>query len=162
MKKNYKAFTLAEIMIVLTVIGIISAIIMPIAFKSAPDQNILKFKKANSTLVTAVNEMLNAKIVENNEKVDKYYGANLGEKAERLGGGEVTEATFFCETFADMLVTKERKCINNATATVVTNIIAEDWEKPPIGNGHLTAVDSTAVDVADLMDKVCKKGQIIQ
>ena len=37
-----KAFTLAEILIVLTVIGILTAILMPIAIQSAPDENVLK------------------------------------------------------------------------------------------------------------------------
>ena len=59
-----KAFTLAEVMIVLTVIGILTAILMPIAFHSTPDQNVMKFKKANSTLGTIFRELVSS---------DKYF-----------------------------------------------------------------------------------------
>ena len=41
MKK--KAFTLAEIMIVLVIIGVLSAILLPVAIHSAPDENVMKF-----------------------------------------------------------------------------------------------------------------------
>lgn len=58
-KKIYKkfAFTVAELMIVLTVIGILSAILLPAAFNTTPDQNIIKFKKANTTLATVIREL---------------------------------------------------------------------------------------------------------
>ena len=45
-----KGFTLAEVMITLTVIGIITAVIIPVAIHSKPDENIMKFKKAHNTL----------------------------------------------------------------------------------------------------------------
>ena len=70
-----KGFTLAEILIVLTVIGILTAILLPVAFQSAPDENVMKFKKANSTLGTIVRELINA---------DKYYAnGDFGIKRQR-------------------------------------------------------------------------------
>ena len=36
-----KGFTLAEIMIALTVIGVITSILLPVAFQSTPDENIM-------------------------------------------------------------------------------------------------------------------------
>ena len=53
-KKQIKAFTLAEIMIVLVVIGILTAILLPAGFQSAPNENIMKFKKANTTLYRVI------------------------------------------------------------------------------------------------------------
>ncbi len=58
LKSKKPAFTLAEVMIVLTVIGILSAILLPVALNSTPDKNILKFKKANNTLVTTIRNMI--------------------------------------------------------------------------------------------------------
>ena len=100
MKNSKQGFTLAEIMIVLTVIGIISAIIMPIAFKSAPDQNILKFKKANSNIINIINKLVNSK---------KFCNGDLGKSGDcetSLPYG----TTYFCEQFADAMVTQSIKC----------------------------------------------------
>ena len=52
-----KAFTLAEILIVLVIIGVLTAILLPIAFQSSPDENVMKFKKANNTLGTIIREL---------------------------------------------------------------------------------------------------------
>ncbi len=57
-KPRGRGFTLAEVMIVLTVIGILSAILLPVALHSTPDKNILKFKKANNTLATTIKSMI--------------------------------------------------------------------------------------------------------
>ena len=104
---NKKAFTLAEIMIVLSVVGILTAILLPVAFQSAPDENALKFKKANSILGTAIREMVNS---------DKYYkGGDLGIKPD---GSEV-QVEYFCSTLAEILSTKQINCrdtINNTYA----------------------------------------------
>ena len=51
------AFTLAEIMIVLTVIGVLSAILLPVASNSMPDKDILKFKKTHNLLMTAFRDL---------------------------------------------------------------------------------------------------------
>ena len=40
-----KAFTLAEVMIVLAIIGILTAILLPVARNSTLNGNIIKFKK---------------------------------------------------------------------------------------------------------------------
>ena len=56
LNKNFRAFTLAEIMIVFTVIGILTAILLPTLFQSAPDQEELKAKKAFNTISRAVDK----------------------------------------------------------------------------------------------------------
>jgi len=98
-KKRIKAFTLAEIMIVLSVVGILTAILLPVAFHSAPDENIMKFKKANNTLGIVIRELVNS---------DKYYAnGDLGIKAD---GTLVDSATYFCESMADILSAKKIEC----------------------------------------------------
>ena len=41
-----KGFTLAEIMIALVVIGVITSILLPVAFNNVPNENVMKFKKS--------------------------------------------------------------------------------------------------------------------
>ncbi len=105
-----KAFTLAEIMIVLTVIGILTAILLPVAFQSAPDEKVMKFKKANSTLGTVIRELVNS---------DRYY--KNGFLGELPAGTRVTNTAYFCNTIAELLSTKTVNCTaigGTATATL--------------------------------------------
>ena len=94
MRKN-KAFTLAEIMIVLTVIGILSAILMPIAMQSAPDKNVMKFKKGHAAFATAIKELVNS---------SRYYLD--GDLGLMPSGARVTSATYMCQTLGEILTTK--------------------------------------------------------
>ena len=105
MEKNiFKAFTLAEIMIVLTIIGVITAILLPVAINSSPDENVMKFKKGNNTLGTVIRELVNS---------DQYYAnGDLGIKPDGtlIDGTHEGDYKYFCETFADMLNVKESNC----------------------------------------------------
>ncbi len=56
---NKKAFTLTELLIALGVIGVLTAILMPIIFHLKPDQNIIMAKRAFYTTETIVSELLN-------------------------------------------------------------------------------------------------------
>lgn len=103
--KNYiKAFTLAEILIVLIVIGILTMILLPIAFQSSPDENVMKFKKGYNTLNTVIKELVSS---------DKYYqNGDLGTRAngvliDRTHDGDFT---YFCQSFADVVSTKAVNC----------------------------------------------------
>lgn len=57
--QNKKGFTLPEVMVTLGVLGILAAILVPAITKSAPDSKKVMFKKAYSTLETAVSELIN-------------------------------------------------------------------------------------------------------
>ena len=112
--KLYKAFTLAEIMIVLVIIGVLTAILLPVAIHSAPDENIMKFKKGNNTLGTVIRELVNS---------DEYYlNGDLGIKAD---GTLVNSKTYFCDTFSDVVSTKEKNCVDSNTGA--NGFFAEDW-----------------------------------
>ena len=94
-----KAFTLAEVMIVLAIIGVLVAILLPTAQNMTPDENLLKFKKANTSLVNAIREMVSS---------DKYhYDGDLGLDKE---GNKITEAKYFCGTLSDILTAKRVNC----------------------------------------------------
>ena len=103
--KNFKGFTLAEVLITLTVIGVITAVIIPVAIHSKPDENVMKFKKAHNTLYQVISTLINS---------DEYYlNGDLGLRADglQLAGGyidkdEVKTGLYFCKTFADVISAK--------------------------------------------------------
>ena len=101
--RNSRGFTLAEVMIVLTVIGVLTAILLPVARQSMPDENLMKFKKAHNTLGTVIRELVTS---------DKYYrDGDLGVTAngENLADTDETRS-FFCKTIADLVNAKSSDC----------------------------------------------------
>ena len=112
-KRNYiqYAFTLAEVMITLVIIGIIAAIVIPVAIHSAPDESVLKFKKGHDTLYKVISTLVNS---------DQYYlDGDLGVKADGTAVNGSTSATddttYFCQTFADVVSVKSVNCSNLST-----------------------------------------------
>ena len=99
-------FTLAEIMIVLMVIGILTAILLPSARNAMPNQDVMKFKKAHNALHTAIAEMVNS---------DKYYqDGNLGVRANgvEIDGTHDGDYSYLCVTMGEVLNAKNAKCVN--------------------------------------------------
>ena len=101
---DFKAFTLAEVMIVLTVIGVLTAILLPVARQSMPDENLMKCKKAHNTLGTVIRELVTS---------DKYYlDGDLGVRinSNQIDGSNNGDTTYFCNTFAEVINTKSVNC----------------------------------------------------
>lgn len=93
-----KGFTLAEIMIVLMVIGILTAILLPSARNAMPNENVIKFKKAHNSFFTAIRELVNS---------DEYYlNGDLGIKPN----GDYVNSTYLCETLKSVLNVKKSDC----------------------------------------------------
>ena len=98
-----KAFTLAEIMISLSVIAILTAILLPAAFHATPNELILKFKKAHATLATVIRELATS---------EKYYlEGDLGKKPNDT---LINDSKYLCNTIADILSVKSVNCSNSA------------------------------------------------
>ena len=134
MKNN--AFTLSEILIVLVIIGILTAILLPIAFQSSPDEDVMKFKKANNTLSTAIKELVSS---------DEYY--SNGNLAIKANGQYVDDGAYFCNTLVQVLNTKSYKC-------------ADFEDKGKASYGYETIFDITAwednnMDTFTLIDDIC-------
>lgn len=102
--KNQKAFTLAEIMIVLAIIGILTAILLPVAYQSMPNENIMKFKKANTNLGNIIRELASSE--------EYFMPGDLGAKPDGtvLDGTHEGDDEYFCSAFADMMSLKESHC----------------------------------------------------
>jgi len=99
-----KAFTLAEVMIVLAIIGILTAILLPVAQNATPNENILKFKKAHNALYITIREFVTS---------DKYYSdGDLGVKVDGtlLDGTHDNDYQYFCSTLVDVLNIKKHSC----------------------------------------------------
>lgn len=120
MKSHKFAFTLAELMIVLSIIGILSAILLPVAFQSTPDKDILKFKKANNTLATVVRELVNSeKYYKNNDLAYPTATGPLAPNGSLLAlvgwnsislSDEGWTPRYFCHAFADVVSAKKVEC----------------------------------------------------
>jgi len=141
-KFNKKAFTLAEILIVLTVIGVLTSILLPVAIHSAPDEKVMKFKKGHMTLFKVVNELVNS---------DKYYlNGDLGVMASgtKLDETKDNNKKYLCETFADILSTKKVNC--SVYENYKFSHISDNWNNVDMGeNGILDALKTP--------DDFCKK-----
>ena len=140
-----KGFTLAEVMITLTVIGIITAVIIPVAINSKPDENIMKFKKAHNTLYQVISELVNS---------NKY--CSNGDLGVLPNGDLVDSPTYLCETFADIVSAKTVNCSNKSTSgeSVILNSTSA-WVSEGGENG--VAVTQEAIIAAkNKADSICK------
>ena len=101
-----KAFTLAEIMIALVVIGVITSILLPVAFNNVPNENVMKFKKGNATLAKIINELVTSG--------EYYKDGDLGIKADGtiIDGSHDGDKSYFCDSFADVIAVKINNCHN--------------------------------------------------
>jgi len=136
LKKGFKrAFTLAEIMIVLSIIGVLTAILMPIALHSAPDENVMKFKKADTTLKNVIRELVNS---------DKYYAD--GELGKKSDSSFVEDGSYFCATFSEIISVKSSNCTDgDKRLTNAEGYFALSW-----ANNDMQALKNH-------FDEVCKE-----
>lgn len=139
-----KAFTLAEIMIVLTIIGVLTAILLPNAFQAVPDEAVLKFKKANTTLGNVIRELVYS---------DKYYAdGDLGKKPDGtiIDGSDDTSKKYFCESFADVVSYKTKNCRTTSNSSydyIDFSTLSENY------------TDSNVKTLKDNMDTWCASAQ---
>ena len=123
-----KGFTLAEIMIVLAVIGVLTAILLPVAINSTPNENIMKFKKGHNALLSAIRELVNS---------DKYYlDGDLSIKVDGsfVDDSSETNIKYFCQTVADVITTKKINCSTKElyNDSHVTHEAYEDKSQPDV------------------------------
>lgn len=134
-----KGFTLVEITLVLMVIGVLAAILMPIAFQATPDDNVLKFKKSYNTLGTVIRELATT---------DKYYAD--GSFATRKDGIAIEDDDYyFCETMSELLATRTKDCKVENDSSI---------------GGYVTTYDGTddkTEEAKEDLDKACADSGIV-
>lgn len=128
MRQRKFGFTLAEVMIVLSIIGILSAVLMPIAFNSGPDKNIMKFKKAHNDFTRVIRDLVSSG--------EYYLPGDLGMKPDgtKIDGSVNEHFYYFCKTVADSLAIKSADCEvlygNNAWGIYEDDYYAEKLNDP--------------------------------
>ena len=133
-----KAFTLAETLIVLVVIGILAAVLLPVARNIAPDRNLMKFKKAHVALGNAIRELVQSE--------EYYLNGDLGVKinGDLLDGTNEGDDEYFCNTLAQVLNVKHVYCKVDTNAGVDGHLDLEF--------GRINGLDS-----GDIADNECRK-----
>ena len=138
-----KGFTLAEIMIALVVIGVITSILLPVAFNNVPNENVMKFKKGNATLAKVINELVTSG--------EYYKEGDLGIKAD---GSFADNSGDFCKNFSDIVTYKKTRCNNDITDyTMVGGIVALHWEK----TAAILALANDNNSSLNFIDRICKE-----
>ena len=125
--KNIKGFTLSEVMVTITILGVLAAILIPAVVNVSPDSSKILLKKANVTLERAVSDLISN---------DLYYPADQtdddsnGVKVSRgfnytntVGMGLPSSNDKFCYLLSQELNTVSANCTAVATGTA-PNIVA--------------------------------------
>lgn len=150
-----KAFTLAEIMIVLTIIGVLAGILVPIATQNRPDENVMKFKKADATLAKVINQLVTS---------NKYYcNGDLGMKSDCTTLIETVKSSdgYFCKTIAELMSTKSVNCytggaIGEAPPVLLSGESLSNSSSLRETTTTSTVTDETIATVRAYMDRMCK------
>lgn len=142
-----QGFTLAELLIVLAVLAVISAILLPTVFHSMPDENKLRFKKGYYTLKRTIDAMVNSDAYTSTDGNFGVILAAAGDKppyAAELGSTD-NGSKYFCIQFSEMLNSTETQCDKflNTTGLVTTTFSASDITGTAgSGGGAASTLDS--------------------
>lgn len=142
---NKKGFSLAEVMLVLSIIGVLVALMIPILDKSKPDETTLKYRKAFYAIEEGVKNILND---------SKLYAS--GDLRYAVGtpdsGESTTEDGYIDDTAGGTNSSGRRLCYNlaNTLNTVGTIKCPGDSGYSPLilGNGNPSDTAPIGADVA--------------
>lgn len=102
-----KAFSIVELLIVISVIGVLSAIFLPAANRVTPDEQVLKFKKAHNTVHDVFNRLVNSnEYFLNGDLGVRYDGVELSIE----GNFTDNNKEYLCEVFSDVISAKYTNC----------------------------------------------------
>lgn len=149
-----RAFTLGEIIIVLTIIGILSAILLPSAIKSRPKEDIMKFKKTNAVLAEVIGDLVTSNQyfylhdfgkLQNGALITTLNVNPTDQKAEK----------YFCNCLADLLATKENNCQATGYEAETYVSLVDDTAAVPVNDldGMKTKLDEICLAAKDKISK---------
>ena len=151
-----KGFTLAEIMIALVVIGVITSILLPVAFNNIPNENVMKFKKGNATLAKVINELVTSG--------EYYTPGDLGIKADGtiVDGKHDGDITYFCKTFADIVATKNINCAATSDSIYEGFIhLSTDGSDNMLNyNGRVDKLFGGNPNIKNALDTICSNSKM--
>ncbi len=125
-----RAFTTAEMLITLMVLGIIAAILIPSLMNAAPDKNLAKFRKAYNTVQKVITQLTNNGLIYPKGTFNSFP-VSITTSADKT--------SYFCKQFADQLtVSGSVNCTSTSAATT----------------SHLTYTNSASLTT---MDTYCTK-----
>lgn len=126
---THKGFTLAEVMVVLGILGVLAAFLVPAIFQTAPNNNKVMFKKAYYTLEQAVSNMINDD--------NSYPSVTTGTPPLERGFNNTNATTLsnginkFCYYLTNELNTVEA-------------VTCPAYDASPVTNGYFTTTDGVA------------------
>lgn len=130
---NKKAFTMAEVMVVLAVIGVLVAILTPTIVKLGPNQSKIMFKKAYYITERVVNELINDETFYSDS--DSNRPGFVNDDAVTVNGSSISGVTKFCQLFSTKVNTSGTiSCTSGKTSPVAT------------GNANLSSGNFTTND----------------
>lgn len=135
------AFTLAEIMIVFTVIGILTAILIPTLFASAPEQEKLRAKKAFNTLTRAVETLTNSGPYDTNDGLLDATPFVTNTETD------LRQEAFFCNNLVEVLNVKKADCSNGKVPDTAIKLETD----------NSTPKKAKYADLQTNIDDVCSK-----
>lgn len=135
-----KGYTLAEVLVVMALLGILAAILLPAVSNVRPDRNKMMFKKAYHIAERIVYELVN----DDNlypSKEGKYYGLDNLEQVNDNGVAMPADSLKFCSLFVRRLNTVDdiitctsttAKAATNGTHATPTTTTTDgiDWYVP--------------------------------
>ena len=149
--KSCKAFTLAELMIVLSIIGTIAAFMIPVLHKTRPDDSVLMYRKAFYTIEEAVKHLTN--------DINLYYDGDLSKGAnfcQNMANAVNTIGSINCSSSytgkTDMVAADVNFTLSNGVDIGGLNQAIVSGEEITI------CVDINGVNVG--LDKGCEAGSI--
>lgn len=114
--KNFKkqnGFTLAEVLVTLTILGVIAAILIPAITKTTPNSQKVMFKKAYNILEQAIDSLINDDILYPNETNQSGFNYATDDTGDSAGDNK------FCYHLAQKLnISGAESCPNTTTATI--------------------------------------------
>lgn len=152
--RNLRAFTITEILIALAVIGVLTAVLMPIIHSLVPDQNILMAKRTFYTVETVVNSIINDTGCYPPTRVRTGFEDGHGYRRCALWGINSADSanTKFIKLFTDKMGNQR------TTAGTITTKDGVSWT---ISNVSLTTATGTANIIVDVNgDKDPNCGQV--